>query len=475
MRDVKRICCIGAGYVGGPTSCVIAKNCPHLQVVVVDSNQDRIDQWNSDCLPIYEPGLDVIVKECRGKNLFFSVDVTGEIDAADLIFISVNTPTKTFGIGEGEAADLKNLDFVCRLIANNAKSSKIVVEKSTVPVKAAELVNRILKANQKPGITFQVLSNPEFLAEGTAINDLSDPDRILIGGEESDMGREAVTKLTQIYQNWVEPKKIITTNLWSAELSKLTANAFLAQRISSINAISAICEATGADVREVEKAVGTDTRIGDKFLRAGVGFGGSCFQKDVLNLVYLAKSMHLYEVAEYWNQVILFNNYQKKRFAQRIIECLCFTITDKVLTIFGFAFKANTGDTRESPAIYICRDLLKEGAQLHIYDPKVSPKQIMNDLRSVLPEQRDSLDKLVTIHEDPYKAANNSHAIVICTDWSEFQNYDYQQMYDQMEKPACVFDGRLVLNHEKLTSIGFHVETIGKKLKRDALVSKVAS
>nr|CAG4649212.1 EOG090X03RJ [Scapholeberis mucronata]SVE93531.1 EOG090X03RJ [Scapholeberis mucronata] len=458
-KPIRKICCIGAGYVGGPTCSVLALKCPDIQVTVVDRSELRINQWNSSKLPIYEPGLEEIVLKCRGKNLFFSTDMAPALQEADLIFISVNTPTKTFGLGKGRAADLKFVESCARLIAEVCNTSKIVVEKSTVPVRSAASIINILKANTKPGISFQVLSNPEFLAEGTAVNDLTNPDRVLIGGENSDAGRRAIAALSAVYENWVPVEKIIHTNTWSSELSKLAANAFLAQRISSINAISAVCEATGADVSEVAQAIGMDSRLGSKFLQASVGFGGSCFQKDLLNLVYISESLNLTSVAAYWQQVIDMNEYQKQRFSQRIVQAMFNTITDKHITILGFAFKKNTGDTRESPAIYVAQHLLEEGACLHIYDPKVEKDQILLDLN-----QSDSgNEKRVVIFKDPYDAAKNTHAIVVCTEWDQFITYDYQRLYDSMLKPAFLFDGRKILDHAALSKIGFHVETIGKR------------
>nr|CAG4634700.1 EOG090X03RJ [Alona affinis] len=459
---IQKICCIGAGYVGGPTCSIIAFKCPDVVVTVVDMNQTRINQWNSKKLPIYEPGLEEIVMHCRGRNLFFSTNVAEAIKEADLIFISVNTPTKTFGLGKGRAADLKYVESCARIIAEVSEQSKIVVEKSTVPVRAAASIINILKANTKPGVSYEVLSNPEFLAEGTAVNDLTNPDRVLIGGDCTEEGQKAVRALSWIYEHWVPIEKIVTTNTWSSELSKLAANAFLAQRISSINAISAVCEATGADVSEVAKAIGLDSRLGPKFLQASVGFGGSCFQKDLLNLVYICESLNLLDVAAYWQQVIDMNEYQKSRFGQRIVSAMFDTITGKHITILGFAFKKNTGDTRESPAIYIAKHLLEEGAILHIYDPKVEDEQIVLDLST--DEENPLPHANVTIHDDPYKAAKGTHAIVICTEWDEFvvRTYDYQKMYDSMFKPAFVFDGRKILDHTALSKIGFHVETIGK-------------
>ncbi|XP_054717679.1 UDP-glucose 6-dehydrogenase-like [Uloborus diversus] len=464
---VLKICCIGAGYVGGPTCSVIALKCPDIKVVVTDKSESRIQAWNSDRLPVYEPGLDEVVKQCRGRNLFFTTDVDTAIKEADLIFISVNTPTKTFGFGKGRAADLRYIEAAGRRIAEVAKSSKIVVEKSTVPVRAAESINNILKANTKPGVSFQVLSNPEFLAEGSAINDLLHPDRILIGGEQTEEGREAVQKLCCIYKHWIPEEKILTMNTWSSELTKLAANAFLAQRISAINSISAICEATGADITEVAHGIGTDSRIGPKFLTASVGFGGSCFQKDVLNIVYLSECLNLPAVAAFWHQVIEMNNFQRTRFARRITEKLFNTVAGKNIAVFGFAFKKDTGDTRESPAIYICKHLLEEGANLHVYDPKVPEQQIRIDLTySEGIEDCFKVDQQVTVCTDPYSAAVNTHAIVLCTEWDEFLGLDYKKIYDSMFKPAFLFDGRKMLSIENLQKIGFHVETIGVKTSR---------
>eukprot|EP00051_Salpingoeca_urceolata_P027730 m.482990 g.482990 ORF g.482990 m.482990 type:complete len:468 (-) comp22736_c0_seq1:25-1428(-) len=457
-----KIACIGAGYVGGPTCSVIAlKGGENVKVTVVDINEARIAAWNSDELPIYEPGLDDVVKQCRGKNLFFSTDVAAAIKEAELIFVSVNTPTKTFGVGKGCAADVKYIELCARSIAEHAESSKIVIEKSTVPARTADTLKRILDSNTRDDISFQILSNPEFLAEGTAIKDLLNPDRVLIGGAETTAGAAAVQKLVSVYEHWVPRERIITTNTWSSELSKLAANAFLAQRISSINAMSAICEATGANVQEVARAIGLDTRIGPKFLMASVGFGGSCFQKDILNLVYLAESLNLHEVADYWRQVVTMNDYQERRFSSRIVRCLFNTVTSKKIAVLGFAFKKNTGDTRESASIYVCKHLLDEGARLFVYDPKVKREQIVADLKGVCDEP-DSVDKLVTIVDEPYKACKDSHGVAILTEWDEFVTLDYQRIYDNMLKPAFIFDGRLLLDHAALKGIGFEVEAIGK-------------
>ncbi|XP_001627208.2 UDP-glucose 6-dehydrogenase [Nematostella vectensis] len=461
MFNIKNICCIGAGYVGGPSCSVIALKCPRIKVTVVDLSQHRIDAWNSDNLPIFEPGLSEVVRECRGRNLFFSTDIDTAIKDADLIFICVNTPTKTYGLGKGRAPDLKYIESAARHIADVAEGGKIIVEKSTVPVRAAESITRILSANADK--KFQVLSNPEFLAEGTAIKDLMEPDRVLIGGEQTKEGLLSIDALAWVYQHWIPRDKIIKTNTWSSELSKLAANAFLAQRISSINSMSAICEATGADVSEVAHAIGMDSRIGSQFLQASVGFGGSCFQKDVLNLVYLCEALNLPEVANYWYQVISMNEYQRRRFTNRIINCLFNTVSDKKIAIMGFAFKKNTGDTRESASIYVCKYLLDEGAKLTIYDPKVEKDQIKLELEHpAITGDAQKVDRLVTIEHDPYKAVEGAHAIVICTEWDEFKTYDYQKIHDSMLKPAFVFDGRMILDHHHLHDVGFQVETIGK-------------
>uniref|UniRef100_A0A3B5B3H8 UDP-glucose 6-dehydrogenase n=1 Tax=Stegastes partitus TaxID=144197 RepID=A0A3B5B3H8_9TELE len=401
MFQIKRICCIGAGYVGGPTCSVIAEMCPEITVTVVDVNESRIKAWNSDTLPIYEPGLKEVVESCRGRNLFFSTDIDSAIRDADLVFISV-------------------------------------------------------------------LSNPEFLAEGTAVRDLKEPDRVLIGGDETAEGQKAIKALCAVYEHWVPKARIITTNTWSSELSKLAANAFLAQRISSINSISALCEATGADVEEVAKAIGMDQRIGSKFLKASVGFGGSCFQKDVLNLVYLCEALNLPEVASYWQQVIDMNEYQRRRFACRIIDCLFNTVTGKKIALLGFSFKKDTGDTRESSSIYISKYLMDEGAKLFIYDPKVLKEQIIHDLSqpNISEDNPERVSELVTVTSDPYEACQSAHALVICTEWDMFKELDYEKIYKKMLKPAFVFDGRRVLDHlhHDLQTIGFQIETIGKKV-----------
>ncbi|MBI9021107.1 MAG: UDP-glucose 6-dehydrogenase [Verrucomicrobia bacterium] len=447
-----KILCIGAGYVGGPTMAMIAKNNLSVEVTVVDINQARIDAWNSDTLPIYEPGLDEVVKEARGRNLFFSTDVDKGIAEADIIFVSVNTPTKTFGQGAGYAADLQYWEKCARRILEVSTSNKIVVEKSTLPVRTADAMEKILKG-AKNGVRFDVLSNPEFLAEGTAVADLENPDRVLIGGHPTPEGQKAVQALVEVYAAWVKRENILTTNLWSSELSKLTANAFLAQRVSSINSISALCEATEADVGEVAYAIGKDSRIGSKFLKASVGFGGSCFKKDILNLVYLCKTYGLDEVAEYWHQVVKMNDYQERRFVARMIKEMFNTIASKRIALLGFAFKADTGDTRESPAILIARELLAENAEVIITDPQAL-EHAKTDLSDVLDQ--------VTFEEDPYKAAEGAHAIALMTEWKEYKTLDYQKIFDSMEKPAFLFDGRNHLDHQALHDIGFNVYSIGK-------------
>ncbi len=434
---------------------MIANKCAGHTVTVVDINEARIAAWNSDSLPVYEPGLDSIVQAARGKNLFFSTDVDKAIKEADMIFMSVNTPTKTYGVGAGRAADLRYVEKCARKIAEVSEGDKIVVEKSTLPVRTAESIKRILESNSK-GRNFQILSNPEFLAEGTAMADLEAPDRVLIGGEQTPDGLAAIQKLVDIYAAWVPRENILTTNLWSSELSKLTANAFLAQRISSINAISALCEETGANVDEVAHAIGTDSRIGPKFLKSSVGFGGSCFQKDILNLVYLCEHFGLPEVAAYWNGVIEMNDYQKHRFGQRVISTLFNTVSDKKIAVLGFAFKKDTNDTRESAAIYVCQDLIDEQANIAIYDPQVTEEQMRRDLK--LPED----SKAVTISTDAYEACKDAHAVLILTEWDAFKELDFQQIYENMQQPAFLFDGRNILDLEALRAIGFEARGIGQ-------------
>ena len=449
---MKNIFCIGAGYVGGPTMAVIAKECPDIKVTVGDISQERIDAWQSEQLPIFEPGLKEVVDVALNRNLFFTTDIDRGIAEADIIFVSVNTPTKTFGQGAGQAADLQYWEKCARQILRCSESSKIVVEKSTLPVRTAAAMERILNSGEND-IRFEVLSNPEFLAEGTAVNDLEKPDRVLIGGHQTPDGQRAVQELVDIYANWIPREKIITTNVWSSELSKLTANAFLAQRVSSINSISALCEVTEADVSEVAYAIGTDSRIGSKFLQASVGFGGSCFQKDILNLVYLCESYGLHEVADYWRQVVSINDYQQRRFVAKMLRSMFNTIAGKRIAVLGFAFKANTGDTRESPAITICRELIEEHADVVISDP-----QALDNAKVDLADLGDAID----YESDPYKAVENSHACAVLTEWSEYRELDFERIFNSMVQPAFIFDGRNHLDHEKLHEIGFNVYTIGK-------------
>ena len=461
---IKSICCIGAGYVGGPTMSVIAQKNPDIKVTVVDLNAQRIADWNDKDLtklPIYEPGLDEVVAEARGRNLFFSNEVDKAIDEAQMIFISVNTPTKTYGAGKGMAADLKYVELCARQIAKVATTDKIVVEKSTLPVKTAEAIQNILD-NTGNGVDFQILSNPEFLAEGTAMRDLAVPDRVLIGGDlTTPKGQEAIQALVDVYGSWVPKENILTTNVWSSELSKLTANAFLAQRVSSINSLSELCEATGANVQEVAKAIGMDSRIGSKFLQVSVGFGGSCFQKDILNLVYIAKSLGLNEVADYWHQVILMNNHQRDRFAKNIIKTLYSTVNGKTIAFLGWAFKKDTNDTRESAAIYVGDLLMDEQATIKVYDPKVTAAQMQSDINYLNTRSEKQNTKYLKTENDPYAAMEGAHAIAVLTEWDEFKKYDWQRIYNGMQKPAFVFDGRNVLNRKALETIGFVYKGIG--------------
>ncbi len=450
-----KICCIGAGYVGGPTMAMIAKQCADIQVTVVDINADRIAAWQTDELPIYEPGLLEVVQEARGRNLFFSTDVDQGIRDADIVFVSVNTPTKTFGEGAGCASDLQYWELCARRIKEVSTSDKIIVEKSTLPVRTAEAMERVLHAGENP-VHFEVLSNPEFLAEGTAIADLENPDRVLIGGHETPSGQKALQTLVDIYATWVPGEKILTANVWSAELSKLTANAFLAQRVSSINAISALCEATGADVSEVSHAIGTDSRIGPKFLRASIGFGGSCFKKDILNLVYLCETYGLQEPANYWRQVVLLNEYQETRFVKNMLRTMFNTIANKRVAVLGFAFKADTSDTRESPAIRVCHELAAERAKVVVCDPKA--------LGNAATELAD-LGEQAEFEKDPYKAAEGAHAIAVLTEWKEFKELDYKRIYDSMVKPAFIFDGRNILDHQALYDLGFEVYSVGRECR----------
>jgi len=452
MNYQKKILCIGAGYVGGPSMAMIAYKCPDYRITVVDVNSSRIDAWNSDELPVYEPGLDRIVKKTRGRNLFFRKDIENQIKDNDIIFVSVHTPTKTYGAGADMAADLQFWEKTARQILKYSKSSKIVIEKSTLPVKTALAMEKIL-SSAKGKFRFEVLSNPEFMAEGTAVSDLENPDRVLIGSHETRSGLKARAELVKIYSRWIPKEKIITSNLWSSELSKLVANAFLAQRVSSINSISALCEKTDADISEVARAVGTDSRIGGKFLKAGIGFGGSCFKKDILNLVYLCRHYDLKEVASYWENVVRINEYQQERFVSNILNTMFGTLAGKKICVLGFAFKADTGDTRESPAIYISKKLLTEQAEIIISDPKAL-KNAAVDLAGIKGD--------IKYIDDPYQAASGCHALVILTDWDIYRRLDYKKIYRSMVKPAFLFDGRNILDHRKCFKIGFNVYPIGK-------------
>ncbi len=457
---IQHICCIGAGYVGGPTMAMIAAKCPDITVTVVDLNESRIAAWNSQDLPVYEPGLLELVNGCRGRNLFFRTDVRASIREADMVFVAVGTPTKTYGAGAGRAADLCYVESAARMIAEEAKGNTIVVEKSTIPVRTAEAMRTILASNSSTG-QFQVLSNPEFLAEGTAVTDMANPDRILIGGEQTPEGLAAIESLVQVYAHWIPRERIITTNTWSSELSKLVANAFLAQRISSINSISALCEKTGANVDEVSRAIGYDSRIGPKFLKSSVGFGGSCFQKDILNLVYLCEHFGLPEVARYWNEVIRMNDWQKSRFSQNIVHTLFNTVSGKKIGVLGFAFKKDTNDTRESAAIYVVRDLLMENAHVAIYDPKVPAKTIREDLAYVgVPGHL--LDSHLHFAPDAMSALDQAHAMVVLTEWDEFRELDFATIHQRMFKPAFAFDGRSILPAARMREIGFEMYCIGQ-------------
>ena len=460
-NKLTKVCCIGAGYVGGPTMCVIASNCPQLRIDVVDINEERIQAWNNtdlSKLPVFEPGLDNIVRKCRGVNLFFSNKIEESISNADIIFISVNTPTKTKGVGAGFASNLKWIESSARQIAKFARDHTVVVEKSTLPVKTAETIKTILNSSsqnngsniEKNTKTFSIVSNPEFLSEGTAINDLQNPDRVLIGGEDE----ESIEVIAKIYKRWIDPDKIITTNLWSSELSKLVANAFLAQRISSINSISALCETTGANINEVVKAIGTDSRIGSKFLKPGPGFGGSCFKKDILNLVYLCRYYGLKEVGDYWEQVVEINQWQQKRISSLVIKNLFGTLSNKKLAIYGFSFKANTNDTRESPSINISKNLLQEGAKLSFYDPKVNEKQIFKAFDKSEKEE-------IFVNDTALKAAEGADAIIVMTEWEEFNSVNWKDIFEIMRKPAWLFDTRVFLDKEYLKNIGFKIWSLG--------------
>ena len=459
---IKNICCIGAGYVGGPTMSIIAQKNPHINVNVVDMNADKIKAWNSKNLknlPVYEPGLSKVVKEARGRNLFFSTDVNKHIEQSDMIFISVNTPTKMFGKGKGYAADLKYVEACAKQIAEVSKTNKIIVEKSTVPVRTSEKIKEILMSNNID-VDFQILSNPEFLAEGTAMRDLEIPDRVLIGGDNTIEGKRAINSLVEIYSSWVPKENILTTNLWSSELSKLTANAFLAQRISSINSLSELCEATGADIEEVSKAIGMDSRIGSSFLKTSVGFGGSCFQKDILNLVYIARSEGLDKVADYWEQILIINQHQRDRFSKKIIDVIRKENLEPKVLLLGWAFKKDTNDTRESAAIYVANNLLNNNIKIEVYDPKVTEHQINFDLSNAIPNYEKSS---VKFDEEPFLNISEYNIIAIMTEWDEFKAFDWDIIYKKIKKPAYIFDGRNILNSINIKKIGFNYIGLGRK------------
>ena len=450
---MSNILCIGAGYVGGPTMAMIAKNCPEHSVNVVDINQERIECWNSNDLPIFEPGLLEVVQQTRGKNLFFHTDIAGAIAEADIIFVSVNTPTKKFGEGAGKAADMQYWEKTARDILQNCRKPEvIVVEKSTLPVRTAEAMARILESGNS-STRFSVVSNPEFLAEGTAIQDLGNPDRVVIGGEENENGRKAAKTVAELYAHWVPRERILLTSVWSSELSKLVANAMLAQRISSVNSISALCERTEADITEVSRAIGMDTRIGAKFLQASVGFGGSCFRKDILHLSYLCEYYGLPEVADYWASVVRINEWQTDRFFQNILHELFNTLAGKTITMLGFAFKQDTGDTRDSPAIPLCEKLVGENARVRIHDPKA-----LENARIELKNLKGD----ISFVEDVYEAADGAHALALVTQWDEYRELDYEKIHQAMAEPAFIFDGRNHLDHDKLYGIGFNVFPLGK-------------
>ena len=452
----KEICCIGAGYVGGPTMAVIAYNCRDYNITVVDSNKSRINQWNGpvENLPIYEPGLKEIIIDVRDKNLVFSDKIEQSINKADIIFIAVNTPTKTDGKGRGMAADLTNVKKCAELIAKSSSTDKIIVEKSTAPVGTGEKIKSVLKSINSKN-KFQIVSNPEFLAEGTAINDLMNPDRVLIGGEESREGFEAVNTIANIYKQWLPNNKIILTNLWSSELSKLASNAFLAQRISSINSLSALCERTGAKIDEVSKSVGMDSRIGSKFLQSSVGFGGSCFKKDILNLVYLCQYFNLPEVAEYWHNVLKINEYQKERFFDKINNSLK-DIKQPTVSLLGWAFKKNTNDSRESASIDIAKRLLENNYSVNVYDPMVNGETIIDDLNNLSVLNLQKLNIFSTVEE----AVQNSHAICILTEWDEFQSLDYTYLSELMQEAILFLDGRNIIQKDRVAKIFENIESI---------------
>ena len=462
---ISNICCIGAGFVGGPTMSVIALKCPEIKVTVVDINKEKIKQWNGDLnnLPVYEPGLSEIVSKVRNSNLFFSTDIDKAIKEAQMIFLAVNTPTKESGEGKGYAADLTYIENSAKHLAKVAKSDKIVVEKSTLPVRTAERLKEVINANKNENVNFEIISNPEFLAEGTAINDLFKSDRVLVGGDNTNSGKNAVNALVNIYKKWIPSNKILKTNVWSSELSKLVSNAMLAQRISSINSISAICEQTGANIEEVSRAIGMDSRIGPHFLKSSIGFGGSCFKKDILNLVYISKLYGLNEVASYWESVVDINYYQTERFGQKIISIM--PTKNSILTILGWSFKKDTNDSRESASIYLAKKILSKGYRIKIYDPMVNKIKIHDDIMSLIEKENDKIELLndqIQIFDSPYEALKDSNICAICTEWTEFMDFEWTEIYKLMSKPSWIFDGRNILEKTKLEKIGFKTFFIGQ-------------
>lgn len=460
------ICCIGAGFVGGPTMAVIALKCPHIKITVVDINKEKINLWNGDCkeLPVFEPGLPEIIQTVRDKNLFFSTDVESAINESEIIFLAVNTPTKTEGDGKGYASNLDYIKKSVEQIAKVSKSNKIIIEKSTVPVKTAFMIKEILDSNKNKDVEFEIISNPEFLAEGSAISDLLDPDRVLIGSHDNPRGQQASKKIQDIYLNWVSSEKIITTNIWSSELSKLVANAMLAQRISSINSISSLCEKTGANIEEISKAIGMDSRIGPEFLKVSVGFGGSCFKKDILNLVYISRYYGLDKVADYWEKVIEINQFQTKRFANRIIDELTHD-NKKRVSVLGWSFKKNTNDSRESASIYLTYELLLKGFEVNVYDPMCSEEKIYSDLSELFEKNNKIHNKYlknIRVYKDLYESINGTDIVALSTEWDEFIDIDWNLVHRSSKGLIKIFDGRNILDTDKLKEIGFKIFSIGK-------------
>ena len=532
---------------------------PALRVTVIDRDEQRIRRWNSAHLPIREPDLNSIVRvtrdglearpvpageaqippendafsQARPANLFFTTACTESIAKADMIFIAVNTPTKTFGTGAGHATDMTAFECVIQDIAKHARPDVILVEKSTVPCRTAKMVQDILD-DVRPGSRMQILSNPEFLSEGTAVKDLMKLDRVLIGSPATSEGRRAAVALTTLYASWVPRSKISGTHVFSSELSKLVANAMLAQRISSINSIGAICEKTGADVQEIATSIGLDRRVGPQFLKAGLGFGGSCFRKDIGSLVYLAKTLGLDEVADYWHSVLIINQSQRTRFTRKVISRLNGTLRGKKITILGFAFKKDTGDARESVAIDIIRILLEERpAEIAIFDPGCSHEDIQRELDIMTSTMQSDVahwKDRITISTGPYEACLESNAICIVTDWDLFKtapsiykskcpqdvlrvnpapvavvshlaqiqaeqfldlpscpedcpectrpfssstmehDFEWARILYHMKRPRWIFDGRGILDVTEMERLGARVEVLGLASDRASLL-----